>query len=353
MSILIDRGVLLIFGTFLAVSGAGPQNPVTAMLVAITAAGLCSYVTEKKYKAGLIIAFMVICIFLPELCFFLPVVLYDCVRERFHWGAACGVLYFFCVAQQACARENVLWAICAAVSIMFAWRTQRVGQLEKELIRLRDTSTELNMALRDKNKNLMEKQDYEIYLATLKERNRIAREIHDNVGHMLSRCILQVGALLTIHKESELHGQLSSVNETLNQAMTSIRESVHDLHDDSIDLKQVVLEAVEPMRQNYLVSVDYDMSTEVPRNIKYCFIMAVKEAMSNIIKHSDATKIVVILREHPAFYQLTIEDNGTTQKMKSSDGIGLINMRDRVEGLSGTFRVHTENGFKIFISIQK
>jgi signal transduction histidine kinase len=41
----------------------------------------------------------------------------------------------------------------------------------------------------------MEKQDYEIYLATLRERNRIAREIHDNVGHMLSRSILQIGAL--------------------------------------------------------------------------------------------------------------------------------------------------------------
>lgn len=65
--------------------------------------------------------------------------------------------------------------------------------------------------LQEKNKNLMEKQDYEIYLATLRERNRIAREIHDNVGHMLSRSILQMGALITIHKEEPLHGQLAGV----------------------------------------------------------------------------------------------------------------------------------------------
>ena len=77
------------------------------------------------------------------------------------------------------------------------------------MIRLRDTSTELNLVLQEKNKNLMEKQDYEIYLATLRERNRIAREIHDNVGHMLSRSILQMGALITIHKEEPLHGQLA------------------------------------------------------------------------------------------------------------------------------------------------
>ena len=62
-----------------------------------------------------------------------------------------------------------------------------------------------------KKQEPMEKQDYEIYLATLRERNRIAREIHDNVGHMLSRSILQMGALITIHKEEPLHGQLAGV----------------------------------------------------------------------------------------------------------------------------------------------
>ncbi len=149
-----------------------------------------------------------------------------------------------------------------------------------------------------KNKNLMEKQDYEIYLATLRERNRIAREIHDNVGHMLSRSILQMGALITIHKEEPLHGQLAGVGETLNQAMNSIRESVHDLHDESIDLRQSIAEATREMKEHYQLTVDYDMSPEIPRNVKYCFITAVKEAMSNIAKHSDADKISVILREH-------------------------------------------------------
>lgn len=128
-------------------------------------------------------------------------------------------------------------------AILLACRTGRILYLEQEMIRLRDTSTELNLVLQEKNKNLMEKQDYEIYLATLRERNRIAREIHDNVGHMLSRSILQMGALITIHKEEPLHGQLAGVGETLNQAMNSIRESVHDLHDESIDLRQSIAEA--------------------------------------------------------------------------------------------------------------
>ncbi len=60
-------------------------------------------------------------------------------------------------------------------AILLACRTGRILYLEQEMIRLRDTSTELNLVLQEKNKNLMEKQDYEIYLATLRERNRIAK----------------------------------------------------------------------------------------------------------------------------------------------------------------------------------
>lgn len=51
---------------------------------------------------------------------------------------------------------------------------------------MRDTTKEIAMQLKQQNRDLMEKQDYEINIATLNERNRIAREIHDNVGHLLS-----------------------------------------------------------------------------------------------------------------------------------------------------------------------
>ena len=74
-------------------------------------------------------------------------------------------------------------------------------------------------------------------MATLKERNRIARDIHDNVGHLLSRSILQIGAAIIINKNEELNLNLNLIKDTLNEAMNSIRNSVHDLHDDSIDLQ--------------------------------------------------------------------------------------------------------------------
>ena len=82
-------------------------------------------------------------------------------------------------------------------------------------------------------------------------------------------------------------------------------------------------------------------------------IAIVKEAMANIIKHSNATKVSVMLREHPGFYQLLIEDNGTQSSESDTPGIGLTNMRQRVEALGGNIHFRTEAGFAIMVSIRK
>ena len=325
MKRIVDKGLLLAGGLLMAGQSGRLAAPVIALLLAMTAAAYGSCVDNRRWHCVCLAGMFAVCFILPELCFFVPVLLYDCAEKK----------------------EMRLWFL-SVPGLAFFYREQ-------------------NLVLQEKNKNLMEKQDYEIYLATLRERNRIAREIHDNVGHMLSRSILQMGALITIHKEEPLHGQLAGVGETLNQAMNSIRESVHDLHDESIDLRQSIAEATREMKEHYQLTVDYDMSPEIPRNVKYCFITAVKEAMSNIAKHSDADKISVILREHPAFYQMTVEDNGTVGRkgqsgplweeevvrMDGKEGIGLSNMKERVQALGGTFRIHTEKGFVIFISIPK
>lgn len=352
MNRVIDNLILLIFTGIMAFQISNLYTPVISLLLGFLIAALGIYISDKKQLAIVCILFLITCLFLPEATFFLPVLFYLAYQNRFYW-AALGILPFLQAVSIYQSWELALWLGLCLLSILLSFKTEKIGHLEAEMIRMRDTSTELNLVLREKNKSLMEKQDYEIYLATLKERNRIAREIHDNVGHMLSRSILQVGALGTIHKEEPLHEQLGSINETLNQAMNSIRESVHDLHDDSIDLRLALNDATKAMQENYNIRIDYDATNNIPRNVKYCFITTVKEAMSNIVKHSNADKIDIVVREHPAFYQLSIEDNGNKIRSKLDGGIGLTNMKERVEALNGTLRIQTEQGFKIFISIKK
>jgi nitrate/nitrite-specific signal transduction histidine kinase len=85
-----------------------------------------------------------------------------------------------------------------------------------------DSAREMSFQLKKQNQDLIEKQDYELNLATVNERNRIAREIHDNVGHLLSSAILQSAALYTVTKDEKIREGLNSINNTLNEAMSSI-----------------------------------------------------------------------------------------------------------------------------------
>ncbi|MGN0484965.1 MAG: sensor histidine kinase [Lachnospiraceae bacterium] len=213
---------------------------------------------------------------------------------------------------------------------------------------------EQEMILKKNNAKLIENQNNEIYIATLKERNRIAREIHDSVGHILSRSILQVGALLAICKESTLKPHLETLKVTLDEAMNSIRNSVHDLHDESIDLKTALTTLIEQFTF-CPVQFECDLSKQIPKNVKYCFLSIVKEALNNIMKHSNAGKVCVLVKEHPAFYQLLIEDNGTNiaPSLHDRSGIGLSNMKEQVESMNGICNIDTKKGFRIFISVPK
>ena len=244
------------------------------------------------------------------------------------------------------------------ISIIMAVKTRRLLDKSLELQTVRDDSAERNNSLSVRNKYLLENQENQIHIATLSERNRIAREIHDNVGHLLSRSILQVGACIAINKGTSVEKQLLPIKDTLDEAMNSIRESVHDLHKDSFDLK-IATEAILEELKNFKIDFEYDISENADKNIKYVFITILKEAVTNIIKHSNGDSVVIIMRELERNYQLLIEDNGKVFPNSENyikeinEGIGLTNMEERVKGLSGIINFSIENGFRIFISVPK
>jgi signal transduction histidine kinase len=246
------------------------------------------------------------------------------------------------------------WLIAAFIlaAYVLKYRTVSLQNLEKDYYKLRDNTKEISMQLEKQNKELLDKQDYEINLATLTERNRIARDIHDNVGHLLSRSILQIGALLVINKDEKMKESLKLLKNTLSEAMDSIRNSVHNLHEESIDIQTEIQKLIDNFKF-CSVKFNYDVKANLEKNIKYCFISVTKEALSNIIKHSNATEVLIVIREHPALYQLVIQDNGSSCSYNSENGIGIKNINDRVLSVGGNINISNNKGFRIFISIPK
>ena len=308
-------------------------------------------------------------LWIPDLLLFFPLLLYQtlsaglfplAVVEFPFWGLLAFRFHkfpeFLCLA-----------GIFGFILAFFLWsHTRQYEILTRNFRQSRDDSEEHALLLSEKNKALLEKQDYEIYAATLRERNRIAREIHDNVGHVLSRSILMTAACKTINKNEALDPLLGNLEESLNGAMNSIRSSVHDLHDDAVNLEDAIKGLVKDF-SFCPVTLTYDMSRQVPREVKYSLISITKEGLSNVMRHSNADSGNILLREHPALYQLCIEDNGTlgskipdiqtdadSNKMETvSGGMGLSNIRDRVKALGGTVQITQEKGFRIFVTIPK
>lgn len=158
-----------------------------------------------------------------------------------------------------------------AFAVMLSYFTELLLGYQMKLHSMRDASMEHDMLMEQMNHQLIEKQNAQIYNATLKERNRIAREIHDNVGHMITRSILQVGAIGVINTDEKLKAPISDLKSTLDTAMDSMRKSVHDLYDESVDLRQA-LAKLKPTDSAFAFSLEYDCEDDVPRDVKYALL---------------------------------------------------------------------------------
>ena len=281
----------------------------------------------------------------------------DCILKLKHIAPGFGRYLWLTKLQDIILNDILEVVLLMAFAIMLSYFTEQLLGYQMKLHSVRDASMEHDMLMEQMNHQLIEKQNAQIYNATLKERNRIAREIHDNVGHMITRSILQVGAIGVINTDEKLKAPIADLKSTLDTAMDSMRKSVHDLYDESVDLRQAIAK-LKPTDSAFAFSLEYDCEDDVPRDVKYAFIAIAKEAVNNAVKHSNGDEIRIIVREHPAFYQLEIMDNGTTADERrlsgeTGDGIGIKNIKERVAAIGGIMRIKADDGFRIFVTLMK
>lgn len=275
-----DLSLLGLYCLVILFYGKSDIKMVAAVLCTVIMVCGCYSCTQKYRQAGILLAYGLSGFWNQDFIWFYPAFIYcsmSCGKRILVTIA--GVVFY---SEKISAKILMSLLLGCIIAAFMEYNTRKYITLKEEFRRTKDDSEERNLLLAEKNKMILEKQDYEIETAILKERNRIAREIHDNVGHVLSRSILLVG-------------------------------------------------------------------------VKYCFISIVKEALANVSRHSNATEVKITVREHPVLFQLSMEDNGKEVEYNKQDteGIGLTNMQERVNGLKGNFRIATEDGFRLFITVPK
>ncbi len=356
MDLLIDKLILFAFCATLYVSNEHGTYAVVLVISAVILAPLVNILDNRYFSLGIFLAAVAASLFVPGAVFFLPVFCYDIMRSKFQWFLLLSPLPII-APHEGSALNAYFIALLIVLSLILKYRAADSAKRRHDNYMLRDELTEKQLQLENANRDLLEKQDYEVHLATLKERNRISSELHDSIGHVLTRALLQTGALAAVCRDDDLKKKLIALQESLSGGMDEVRTSIHDLHDDAFDLESEVRKQV----QDFLfcpVTLRYQIDVQPDKKIRYAFLSILKEGLSNIARHSNATAAQLTLMEHPGFYQMILKDNGTGGKkgdvsVSDTDGMGLSGIKKRVNGLGGHFAAHRNPGFEIFITVPK
>lgn len=374
MNRLFDKSIVLACCIAAALGLAVDACLVAAFCLGVVVASLTEIAQGKRARrAGeaASYAYIMVAVFVPPFVPFAPLALYDIARRvrREHVWVALGAGAIFVCALVAYAhagalptRALLLTAILSVAATLLSLRTAQLEREQERMRRTRDKLQERALALEARNRDLADRQDYEVELATLAERARIAREIHDNVGHQLTRASLQTEALRVVHaNEPGVAADFADVKRTVDEALQLVRSSVHALNDNAANLSVQLERIVEGAHSDGGPQIELEVLAEhAPANVANCFAAVLREALSNAIRHACAHTVTVRCMEHPSFYQLIVTDDGAGGAQASgrnvTGGMGLGSMRERVEALGGTFTAGPRagaGGWRVFATVPK
>jgi len=200
------------------------------------------------------------------------------------------------------------------------------------------------------NRKLRKANDEIEHLAKVAERERIARDLHDVLGHTLSVITLKselAGKL--IDRDPQRAGkEIREVEEISRQALSDVRDAIRGYRSKGLVAE---LAQAKCTLETAGVAVRYDASTTVklPAMQESVLTMAVREAVTNVVRHAQARTCTLRLEQRNGSCHLEIQDDG--RGGFQNEGNGLRGMRERVEMLGGTLTRDSRAGTKLAITV--
>jgi signal transduction histidine kinase len=196
-------------------------------------------------------------------------------------------------------------------------------------------------------------------LATVQERNRIARDIHDSVGHALTVSNLHLEAALKLWQTDpgEATEFLIEAKQLGSNALKEVRQSIATLRVDplvGLSLPEAIANLVEEFQRSsgILTILEINLQSAIKNEIKVAIYRIIQESLTNICKHASATEVKIIIQTTTNL-MLIIQDNGKGfQINQNTTGFGLQSMRDRALAIGGNLNIETtpNGGCKIIAS---
>ncbi|RYG99101.1 MAG: sensor histidine kinase [Alphaproteobacteria bacterium] len=191
-----------------------------------------------------------------------------------------------------------------------------------------------------------------------KERGRLAQELHDGIGGMLTAITLNVKALQRRHAGLRESRELDEILIMLRDTALEVRGTAHNLMPDIL-LDYSIPEALQMYcdhlnREDLQVNLHFHGPVEhMDKFTTLAIYRVVQELLQNIIKHAEASIAEIQLRSDQKKIILTVEDNGKGFSSEStSDGLGLKTMKTRIEAMGGFVSVESTPGMGTTVYIE-
>lgn len=235
-------------------------------------------------------------------------------------------------------------ALCA----FFGWIINITLEKEADFKELFDHERSLRYELERAKVRLLNYANEAARLAEAQERNRIAREIHDTVGHRITGVLIQLQAVRKLFAKNDERTKeaLELSIRTLSETVDIMRETVHNIKPH----EPLGVEYIKNIISNFkFCQVDFNFTGDfayLPPNQLEIIGANIMESLTNAERYSGATQIDIFLDIGDLFTRLCIKDNGKgCNKIKM--GLGLGGMRERVENAGGNLTISSTNGFSI------
>ena len=254
------------------------------------------------------------------------------------------------------------FALVAVFSLAMRIQEEQRERAELLLRQLEESNAELERA----HKQLREYADEVEDLTIVRERTRLAREIHDILGHHLSILNIQLETICKLQERDPARAaiEIMEARRVAAQSMQEVRNAVAALRPTSIatlSLTGALAQLGKEFEQNAPdTTLTLDLEAEIPvlsPDISAALYRATQEALTNIRKHAQASKVLLRLRYEESMIELLVLDNGqgasASRNQQPGSGFGLVGMRERIELLGGrvTHGPAEQGGYRVMVRV--
>ncbi len=341
-------GYLLIFLGFV-VTTETVESPVPLLIIGFV---LLQVIYEKYLPHGGLLALQLLPLFYgiymaPYMVLLFPLWVYDMVQEKKAWGLVLPVGFGIYRGD-----PEGFWILLLLVSLT-AFASYGISTLlkkEQGLQQSFDEERRLRYQLEKQKRDLIRSNRKVQALTEVSERNRIAGEIHDNVGHEIAGVLMQLEVgekLMELDREASKKAVIQARSK-LADTLVLLRNTVHNLKPEEksgLQYLQEIVEGFEYGNIHFEHSGDFNSLTSQHYDVLGSNL---KEALTNIQKYSRADNIVIKIDAMDKLVRLYIQDAGIGCKSPSFNrGMGLQGMKERTENMGGNLSVDGKEGFLV------